>query len=127
MIAQPVETVGSKLNVIKLGLAILIGVSAIVAYYGLAKFGAVAQWGGLLVGLAVAVAIFAVSDYGRQLYAFTQDSVKEMKKVVWPTRKETVQMTLYVFGFVVIMAMFLWLSDKLLAWLFYDLILGWRK
>jgi preprotein translocase subunit SecE len=47
--------------------------------------------------------------------------------VVWPSRKEATQMTLYVFGFVVVMALFLWLTDKTLEWVFYDLILGWRK
>jgi preprotein translocase subunit SecE len=56
-----------------------------------------------------------------------RDSWREVKKVVWPTRKEAIQMTLYVFGFVVIMALFLWLTDKTLEWLFYDAILGWKK
>ena len=48
-------------------------------------------------------------------------------KVVWPARKEAIQMTAYVFGFVVLMALFLWLTDKTLEWVFYDLILGWKK
>ena len=52
---------------------------------------------------------------------------REVRKVVWPTRKETTQMTLYVFGFVVLMALFLWLTDKTLEWVLYDLILGWKK
>jgi preprotein translocase subunit SecE len=47
--------------------------------------------------------------------------------VVWPARKEAIQITAYVFGFVLIMALFLWLTDKSLEWLFYDLILGWKK
>jgi preprotein translocase subunit SecE len=47
--------------------------------------------------------------------------------VVWPARKEAMMMTAYVFGFVVIMALFLWLTDKTLEWVFYDLILGWKK
>ena len=71
--------------------------------------------------------VFFTSEAGRQLLAFGRDSWREVKKVVWPSRKETLQMTAYVFGFVVIMAMFLWLTDKTLEWLFYDLILGWRK
>jgi preprotein translocase subunit SecE len=50
-----------------------------------------------------------------------------VKKVVWPERKEAIQITAYVFGFVLIMAVFLWLTDKTLEWLFYDLILGWKK
>jgi preprotein translocase subunit SecE len=64
---------------------------------------------------------------GKQLIAFGRDSWREVKKVVWPTRKEAIQMTAYVFGFVVIMSIFLWLTDKTLEWVFFDLILGWRK
>ena len=50
----------------------------------------------------------------------------EVRKVVWPTRKEAMQMTGYVFAFVVVMALFLWLTDKSLEWVLYDLILGWK-
>jgi preprotein translocase subunit SecE len=46
---------------------------------------------------------------------------------VWPTRKEAVQTTAAVFGFVLIMAVFLWITDKSLEWALYDLILGWKK
>ena len=56
-----------------------------------------------------------------------RDAWRETKKVVWPARKEAIQMTAYVFAFVFVMALFLWLTDKTLEWLFYDLILGWRK
>ena len=53
--------------------------------------------------------------------------VAEVKKVVWPTRKETLQTTAAVFAFVVVMAVFLWISDKALEWILYDLIMGWKK
>ena len=68
-----------------------------------------------------------VSDTGKQFVAFGQDAVREVKKVVWPERKEAMQITAYVFVFVVVMALFLWLTDKTLEWVFYDLILGWKK
>ena len=58
---------------------------------------------------------------------FIRQVKAETAKVVWPTRKETMQMTAYVFVFVVVMALFLWLTDKTLEWVLYDLILGWRK
>jgi len=70
--------------------------------------------------------VFLSAEHGRQLIAFGQDSVREVKKVVWPTRQETTQMTLYVFAFVVVMSLFLWLTDKTLEWVLYGLILGWR-
>ena len=86
-----------------------------------------AQWAGLLVGLIASVAVFFTSESGRQLIAFGRDTVREVKKVVWPERKEAMQITAYVFAFVVVMALFLWLTDKTLEWVFYDLILGWKK
>ena len=71
--------------------------------------------------------IFSSPESGRQLIAFGRDAVREVKKVVWPERKEAMQITAYVFAFVVVMALFLWLTDKTLEWVFYDLILGWKK
>ena len=53
--------------------------------------------------------------------------MNEAKKVVWPTRKETLQTTGLVFAFVLAMAVFLWLTDKSIEWVLYDLILQWRK
>ena len=76
---------------------------------------------------ASSFAVFFTSESGKQFVAFGRDSWKEVKKVVWPTRKESVQMTLYVVGFCVVMALFLWTTDKTLEWLLYDLILGWKK
>jgi preprotein translocase subunit SecE len=49
-----------------------------------------------------------------------------VRKVAWPSRKETIQSTLVVFAFVTTMALFLWLTDKTLEWVLYDLILGWK-
>jgi len=102
-------------------------VASLVAYYVLSKQGPLFQWLGLLAGLAVAVVIFLMSETGKSLTAFGQDAVREVKKVVWPARREAIQMTAYVFGFVLIMALFLWLTDKTLEWVFYDLILGWKN
>jgi preprotein translocase subunit SecE len=73
------------------------------------------------------VVVFFVSEPGRQLIAFGRDSTREVRKVVWPTRKEAMQMTGYVFAFVVVMALFLWLTDKTLEWVLYDLVLGWKR
>ena len=105
----------------------LLVVAALAGYFLLAKQGPLAQWAAFLVLLALAVASFLVSEPGKQLIAFGRDAWREVKKVVWPTRKEATQMTAVVFGFVLIMALFLWLTDKTLEWVFYDLILGWKK
>jgi preprotein translocase subunit SecE len=127
MASSQVETVSTNADKAKLGLAIALVLGSLAGFYLLGKQGQVAQWGVLIAGLVAAVAVFISSEMGQQLVAFGRDSVREVKKVVWPERKEAVQMTAYVFGFVVIMALFLWLTDKTLEWVFYDLILGWKK
>jgi preprotein translocase subunit SecE len=127
MATSQVETVSTSADKAKLAAALALVIAALVAFYLLGKQGQIAQWGALIVGLVAAVVVFMVSEPGKQFVAFGRDAWKEVKKVVWPTRKEAIQMTLYVFGFVVIMALFLWLTDKTLEWLFYDVILGWKK
>ena len=127
MSATNVETVSTSADKAKLALVVVLVVAAIAAFYGLAAQGAIVQWLALVVCLVAAVVVFLMSLPGRELVAFGDDAWREVKKVVWPTRKEASQMTLYVFAFVVIMALFLWLTDKTLEWVFYDLILGWKK
>jgi preprotein translocase subunit SecE len=83
--------------------------------------------GALVLLMAGAIAVFFTSEPGKQLIAYGQDSAREVRKVVWPTRKEAMQMTGYVFAFVFVMALFLWLTDKTLEWVMYDLILGWKR
>ena len=127
MATTQVETVSTSADKAKLAAALALVIGAIAAFYLLGKQGQIAQWGALIALLVAAVVIFLVSEPGKQFVAFGRDSWREVKKVVWPTRKEAIQMTAYVFGFVVIMALFLWLTDKTLEWLFYDAILGWKK
>jgi preprotein translocase subunit SecE len=127
MATSQVETVSTGADKAKLALAVALVIAGVAGFYLLGKQGQVAQWGALIVGLIAAVAVFLTSEPGKELIAFGRDSTKEVKKVVWPTRKEAIQMTAYVFGFVAIMAIFLWLTDKTLEWVFYDLILGWKK
>ncbi len=126
MATSQVQTVVSPLDKAKLAGAVLLVVGALVAYYLLSKQGPLAQWGALLAGLAAATGVFFVSEPGRELWAFGRDSVREVKKVVWPSRKEAIQMTAYVFGFVAVMGLFLWMTDKTLEWLLYGVVLGWR-
>jgi preprotein translocase subunit SecE len=127
MSTQPqVETVSTGADKAKLAAAALLLVGGVAAFYLLAQQDLWLRVLALLALLAAAVGVFFVSEPGKQLAAFGQDSVKEVKKVVWPTRKEALQMTGYVFAFVFVMALFLWLTDKSLEWLLYDLILGWR-
>jgi preprotein translocase subunit SecE len=125
--APSVETISTGADKAKLAVAGVLVIAAVVAFYMLGQQDLWLRVAVMLVLMVVAVATFFTSEPGKQLIAFGQDSVREVKKVVWPTRKEALQMTGYVFAFVVVMALFLWLTDKTLEWVLYDLILGWRR
>jgi preprotein translocase subunit SecE len=127
MATSQVETVSTGADKAKLGAAVALVIAALAGFYLLGRQGPFAQWGALLVGLAAAFVVFMTSESGKEFVAFGRDSWKEVKKVVWPARKEAIQMTLYVIGFCAVMALFLWLTDKTLEWVFYDLLLGWKK
>ncbi|OGB02146.1 MAG: preprotein translocase subunit SecE [Burkholderiales bacterium RIFCSPHIGHO2_12_FULL_61_11] len=127
MATSQVETVSTTADKAKLVLAVALVLASLAGFYLLGKQGQLVQWGALVAGLLAAVIVFMTSETGKQFLAFGRDSWREVRKVVWPTRKEAVQMTAYVFGFVVLMALFLWMTDKTLEWVFYDLILGWKK
>ena len=126
MATSQIETVTTSADKAKLAAAGLLVVGSVAAFYLLGKQDLWLRVIALLVLLAGAVAVFFTSAQGRELTAFGQDALKEMRKVVWPTRPEATQMTLYVFAFVVVMALFLWLTDKALEWVIFSLILGWR-
>ncbi|MCY4221059.1 MAG: preprotein translocase subunit SecE [Thiotrichales bacterium] len=72
---------------------------------------------GLLVLSAVALFVAVQTEKGRTAWEFVRESHTEVRKVVWPTRKETVQTTLIVIAMVGLVAIILWLLDGLLAWL----------
>ena len=111
----------------KLGLAVVIVGAGIWAYYWLADTALVLRLLAVAAGLAVGAAVAWLSAPGKLFLTFALESWTEVKKVVWPTRKETIQTTAAVFAFVLVMAVFLWISDKTLEWVLYDLLLGWKK
>ena len=127
MATPQVETVSTGADKAKLAVAGVLVIGAVAAFYALGKQDLWLRVIALLVLLAAAVGVFFTAEAGKQLIAYGQDSVKEVRKVVWPTRKEAMQMTGYVFAFVFVMALFLWLTDKTLEWALYDLILGWKR
>jgi preprotein translocase subunit SecE len=121
-----IETVSPAADKAKLAAAALLVVGSVAAYY-LIKQADWIRWSALIVLLLAAAAIFFLSEPGKQLLAFGRDAWRETQKVVWPSRKEAIQMTGYVFAFVVVMALFLWLTDTTLEWVLYDLVLGWKR
>ena len=126
MATPQVETVSTGADKAKLAVAGVLVVAAVSAFYALGQQELWMRVGVLLLVLALAVVVFFLSETGKELIAVGRDAVREIRKVVWPTRKEAMQMTGYVFAFVVVMALFLWLTDKTLEWVLYDLLLGWK-
>ena len=122
-----VQTVSTGADKAKLAAAAVLVVAAVVVFYVLGKQDLWLRIGALVLLMAGAIVVFFTSESGKQLIAYGQDSAREVRKVVWPTRKEAMQMTGYVFAFVFVMALFLWLTDKTLEWVMYDLLLGWKR
>ena len=114
-------------DIAKLAIAVALVAGGIAGYYWLGGSALVLRILAVAAGIAAGAALAAFTAPGREFVVFAQEAVLEVKKVVWPTRKETVQTTAAVFAFVVVMAIFLWITDKGLEWLLYDLIMGWKK
>jgi len=115
------------LDKIKLALAVLIVVAGFWGYYWLSDRALLLRVGSVFGGIVAGVVLGALTGPGRQFIAFAREAMNELKKVVWPSKKETMQTTAAVFAFAVTMAVFLWVADKGLEWLLYDIILGWTK
>ncbi len=124
---QPVQTVSTSADKLKVTLAVCAIIAGVVGFYLLAGKSDTIRAGVLGGSLLVAIVFMWTSTTGRDFLNFARESVRETKKVVWPTRREAMQITGVVFVFVLVMAMFLWGTDKVLEFLLYDLILGWKK
>lgn len=120
-----VETVTSTADRVKLGVAVLVVIAGIVGFSVLGDQPMIARIGVFVGGLVLAALIAFTSEPGRRTIGFGQESYAELRRVTWPTRKETVQMTGIVFAFVAVMGIFLWLVDKTIEWVLYGLLLGW--
>jgi preprotein translocase subunit SecE len=102
---------------IKIGIAALIAVAGLFAFYALVdKQPTVVRLAILLGAFALGVGVMYFTEAGRTFAAFSRESWEEAKRVVWPTRKETMQTTAVVFAFVFVMALFLWGVDAVLLW-----------
>ncbi len=124
--SSQVETVSNSGDKVKVVLAIVMLVAGIFAYSFFTDYNIYARLGMFVAGLVLAIALFAMSETGKRAFGFATGSYNEMKRVVWPTRKETIQMTGIVFAFVSVMAILLWVIDKLITWIVYGVVLGWN-
>ena len=101
---------------VKIAVAIVLAAAGVGGFYYLDQSPMILRVIAVLAGFAAGAVVFLTSAQGKEFRAYAQESVAETKKVVWPTRKETLQTTGVVFAFVVIMALFLWAVDSSLLW-----------
>ena len=107
---------------IKIVLAVLLVVAGLAGFYYFGERPTIVRLGSVLAGLAAGAFVFWTTVAGKQFYVYAQESAAETRKVVWPTRKETIQTTAIVFAFVVVMSLFLWAVDATLLWMVKKLI-----
>ncbi len=111
---------------IKFALAVALVIAGVAGFYLLGDKPAIFGVLSVLAGLGAGAAVAWKTEPGQRFYVFVEEAVTEAKKVAWPSRKETVQTTGIIFAFVVVMAVFLWFTDKGMEWLLYDVVLGWK-
>jgi preprotein translocase subunit SecE len=107
---------------IKIAVAVLLLIAGLAGFYYFGDRPAIVRLASILAGLAAASVLFWTTAPGKQFHVYAQESIAETRKVVWPTRKETIQTTGIVFAFVVIMALFLWAVDGSLLFIVKRLI-----
>ncbi len=103
-------------DVTRLVVAVVLAVAGIVAFYTLDAAPVWERWLAVVAGLVLGVVVVATSAYGKAVHQFVLDSRVELRKIVWPSRRETGMTTLVVFGFVVLGGGFFWIVDLILAW-----------
>jgi preprotein translocase subunit SecE len=123
---QDVQTVHSKLDVLLVAVAAVAAVVGVLGFSFLTEQPLLIRLGILFGGLIAAVVVAWFSQPGKRFLGFSRDAYDEARRVVWPSRKETLNTTGIVFAFVVVMAIFLFIIDKSLEWVLYDLLLRWK-
>jgi|SRR5699024_1736447 len=107
----------------KLALAVLVLAAGIFVFYWFGQWPTLARWGALVAGIVVAGAIANFTGFGKKTRNFFGETRFEMRKVVWPTRDETVKTTIVVIVVVVLLALLLGLIDLILKTVILDWLL----
>ena len=110
------ETGTEKLDIFKLSLALLIILADLVCFYLFDDYSLLFRVIALLLGVGIGIAIALQTAKGKEIWSYFHDAQIEVRKVVWPTRQETIQTTLIVVVMVILVAIILWLLDMFLGW-----------
>jgi preprotein translocase subunit SecE len=123
MNAKVEQSENSVANAAKLIAAVLIVAAGIAGFYLLPDVAVALRTVGLIVVFGIALAIFALTAQGRAAREYVSESHFELRKVVWPTRQETLQTTLVIVIVVIVLSLILWLIDMLLGWVILENLL----
>jgi preprotein translocase subunit SecE len=115
-VVSKTEQSTSAIDTFKLMTAVLVLLAGVVGFYYFEEESQLLRVLGMLAVAVVAFLIAATSDVGKRSLGFVKDARVEVRKVVWPTRQETIQTTIAVLFMVVLVAIMLWLFDMLLGW-----------
>jgi preprotein translocase subunit SecE len=126
MATQDIQTINSKADYALAGLAVIVALAGVVGFSFLSQETTLVRVALLLGGIVVGLLIGWFTQPGKRFIAFARDAWDETKRVTWPPRKETINVTGVVFGFVAIMSVFLFFVDKTIEWALYDLLLRWK-
>jgi len=109
---------------LKIAAAVVIVIAGVVAYYYLSDYSPLVRVGAVLASVVIGLLVALSSAPGQAAWEFAKGSRLEVRKVVWPTRRETAQATLSVILLVIAVGVMIWVIDVLLYWVVYDLVLG---
>ncbi len=121
--SQSTSSTSDRIKLVSAGIIVL---SGIVVFQILPDEEFITGVAALAVGLLIGFFLVLKSLPGQQFVGFFRDAIHEMRRVVWPTKKETFQTVLIVFVFVLLVSIFLWMADKSFEWILYDIVLGWK-
>lgn len=116
MVARVVAEEGGKLDSLKFLIAIALLIGGIVQFYYFAEESQLYRILALLAFVALAMGVVYTTRLGQSLWLFARDARTEVRKVIWPTRQETIQTTLMVVVMVILVGLMLWLIDMILRW-----------
>jgi preprotein translocase subunit SecE len=114
--AVPDHSAGGAADSAKLAAAVVLLLGGIVAFYALHAQPDWQRWLAVVAGVVLGIVVFGLSQRGRSFFEFVIESRVELRKVVWPTRQETVMTTVAVFAFVIVAGTFFWVLDVFLSW-----------
>lgn len=114
----------ANISKIKLLLAVAIVVAAVAVYYQFSDWLQIARVGVVVAGVAIAAAIVFTTEAGQSVWQFAKGANVERQKMVWPGRREAMQVTAMVIVMVIIFGLYLWLLDSVSFYAIYDLVLG---